>query len=70
MYVDLRVTVVLFSDFNKIEFSRLFWEKILYIKFNESSSCGNRAVPCRQKDGQTEKYAEACSRISEFCERA
>jgi len=58
----------------KLEFSRHIFEKSSNIQFHKHPFSGNRVVPCRRKDrqvgNQTDKYDEAKSRFSQFCERA
>jgi len=48
------------------EFSRQILEKSSNIKFHENPSSEGRAVPC----GGTDRYDEANSRCSSFCQRA
>jgi hypothetical protein len=54
----------------KLEFSRKIFEKCSNIKFHETPSTGSRAVPWGQRDGRTDGYDEANSRISLIQERA
>jgi hypothetical protein len=43
-----------------------FFEKYSNIKFHRNPCNGSRVVPC----GRTDRYGEANSRFSQFCERA
>jgi len=52
-----------------IEFSRQIFEKCSNIEFYESPFNGSRVFPCGRTDGQTDRYDEASSRFSQFCER-
>jgi len=50
----------------KLEFSRMFFDKYIDIKFHENPSSGSRVIP----SGQTDGYDEANSGFSQFYERA
>ena len=50
----------------KLEFSRLIFEKVTYIRFDQNSSSGRQIVP----RGRADEHDEANSRFSQFCERA
>ena len=55
MYIGLHAKYPLFlSDFNSTEFSQQIIEKSSNIKFKKNPSSGNRVVPCRWTDRQTE----------------
>jgi hypothetical protein len=54
----------------KVEFYQQFFEKYSSIKFHENLSSVSRVVPCGLTDGRTERYEEANSRFSRFCEGA
>jgi hypothetical protein len=54
----------------RLEFSREVLEKFTNIKFHEYASFGSRVVPYKRTDGHTDRYDEANSRSSQFCERA
>jgi hypothetical protein len=40
------------------------------VKLHKNPSIRSRAVPCGQRDRQTDRHDEANSRFSQFCERA
>jgi hypothetical protein len=50
----------------KLEFSQQIFEKSSNNKFHQYPSSESRVVPC----GWTDRYDEANSRFSQFCERA
>ena len=58
----------------KLEFSRQILEKYWNVKFHENQLIGNRVVPCGrtdvQADRQTDRYDQANSDSSQFCEGA
>jgi hypothetical protein len=54
----------------KREFSWQILEKYSNIKFHSNPSIGSRVIACGETDGQTDRYDEAKSRFSQFCERA
>ena len=72
MYTGLHVKYPLFlPGFNK---TRLFPDRFSgstqIPNFMKIRSAGAQAVPCGLADTRTEKYEEANSRFSQFCERA
>ena len=60
MYVK---RILLFQILLKLEFSRQSFEKYSNIKFRENRCSGNRIVPSRRTDGQTDRHDEANSRL-------
>jgi len=54
----------------KFEFSQHIFEKSSNIKFHKHPFSGNRVVPCRRTNRQTDKYDETNSRFSQFCGRS
>ena len=54
---------------NSGRFARQIFEKYSNIKFYENPSSGSRVVPCGRTDGHTDRYDEANSSFSQFCER-
>jgi len=50
----------------KLEFSGQIFGKYSNIKFHGNPSSGNRVVPC----GRTDRYDEANTHFSQFCEGA
>jgi len=61
---------LLLSDFNEIGIFSTYFQRILKLKFYKSTSSGNRVVPWRSTDGQTDRHDEANSGFSQFCDRA
>jgi len=53
-----------------LEVSRHICEKLSNIKFYRNPSGGSRVVPCRRRDRRTDRYDDANSIFSQFCERA
>ena len=56
--------------FMKLGFPLQFLEKYTIIKFHENPSSGSRVVLWGRTDGWTNRYDEAKSRFSPFCELA
>jgi hypothetical protein len=54
----------------KLCFSQQVFGKYLNIKFHETLPSGSRVVPCRRTEGRTDRYYDANSHFSRFCERA
>ena len=54
----------------KLEFFQQTFEKSPDTKFNENPSSWTRVVPCRWKDGQTDRHDKANSHFSQFCKHA
>jgi len=54
----------------EIEFYRKIFEKYPNIKFDENPFSVSTAVSCERTDGQTDRYKQANSRVSQFYERA
>jgi len=52
------------SDFNATWISSRDFPKNTHTEFHENTSNGSRVVPC----GQTDRYNDAYSRFSQFCE--
>jgi len=65
-YTGVHVKCALFlSDFNKIEFSRRIFERLLKYQIARNPSNRSRIVPY----GDTKRQDKANSRFSQFCER-
>jgi len=58
--LDFKLTCNFLESFSKKKYS--------IIIFHAKLSSGNRVVLCEQKDGQTDRYDEANSHFSKFCE--